>query len=122
MILKPVRSGTALSLSDRDAHRPRDLQDRDALKLMLADEVRELGKLQDRLWAEQRHAVLVIFQGRDASGKDGAIKQVFDGCNPQACRVTSFGVPTALELSHDFLGARRGAAAASASSTDRTRT
>jgi len=103
MILKPVRSGTALSLSDRDAHRPRDLQDRDALKFMLADEVKELGKLQDRLWAEKRHAVLVILQGRDASGKDGAIKHVFDGCNPQGCRATSFGVPTALELSHDFL-------------------
>jgi PPK2 family polyphosphate:nucleotide phosphotransferase len=103
MILKPVRSGTALSLSDRDARRPPDLRDRDALKLMLADEVKELGKLQDRLWAEKRHAVLVILQGRDASGKDGAIKQVFDGCNPQGCRVTSFAVPTPLELSHDFL-------------------
>lgn len=103
MILKPVRPGAALPLSDRDARRPPDLQDREALKLMLADEVKELGALQDRLWAEKRHAVLVIFQGRDASGKDGAIKQVFDGCNPQGCRVTSFGVPTPLELSHDFL-------------------
>jgi PPK2 family polyphosphate:nucleotide phosphotransferase len=103
MILKPVRPGTGLSLSDRDARRPPDLKDRDALKLMLADEVKELGTLQDRLWAEKRHAVLVILQGRDASGKDGAIKHVFDGCNPQGCRVTSFGVPTSLELSHDFL-------------------
>ena len=103
MILKPVRRGTALSLSDRDARRPPDLQDREALKRMLAEEVKELGALQDRLWAEKRQAVLVIFQGRDASGKDGAIKQVFDGCNPQGCRVTSFGVPTPLELSHDFL-------------------
>jgi PPK2 family polyphosphate:nucleotide phosphotransferase len=103
MILKPVRSGTDLSLTDRDARRPRDLQDREALKKLLADEVKELGRLQDRLWAEKRHAVLVILQGRDASGKDGAIKQVFDGCNPQGCRVTAFGVPTALELSHDFL-------------------
>jgi PPK2 family polyphosphate:nucleotide phosphotransferase len=103
MILKPVRPGAALSLSDRDARRPGDLHDRDALKEALADEVKQLGKLQDRLMAEKRHAVLVILQGRDASGKDGAIKQVFDGCNPQGCRVTSFGVPTPLELSHDFL-------------------
>jgi PPK2 family polyphosphate:nucleotide phosphotransferase len=103
MILKPVRSGSPLALSDREAQRPRELHDRDRLKNALANEVKALGELQDRLMAGKRHAVLVIFQGRDASGKDGAIKQVFDGCNPQGCRVTSFGVPTALELSHDFL-------------------
>ena len=103
MILKPVRPVTTLSLTDRDAQRPRELDDKDKLKALLADEVSALGKLQDRLWAEKRHAVLVILQGRDASGKDGTIKQVFDGCNPQGCRVTSFGVPTPLELSHDFL-------------------
>jgi PPK2 family polyphosphate:nucleotide phosphotransferase len=103
MILKPVRKGERLALADRDARRPRELHDRDALKKALADEVRQLGGLQDRLIAEKRHAVLVVLQGRDASGKDGTIKQVFDGCNPQGVRVASFGVPTALELSHDFL-------------------
>ena len=103
MILKPLRKNSPLALSDRDANRPRDLQDRDAVKEALKKEVDELGHLQDRLIADKRHAVLVILQGRDASGKDGAIKNVFDGCNPQGVRVTSFGVPTALELSHDFL-------------------
>jgi PPK2 family polyphosphate:nucleotide phosphotransferase len=103
MILKPVRPGDALSLSDRDARRPRKFHDHDAVKAALKDEVNALGDLQDRLIADKRHAVLVILQGRDASGKDGTIKQVFDGCNPQGVRVTSFGVPTALELSHDFL-------------------
>jgi PPK2 family polyphosphate:nucleotide phosphotransferase len=103
MMLKPVRRGDALTLSDREANRPRALKDRDAVKEALQKEVDELGDLQDRLIADKRHAVLVILQGRDASGKDGAIKQVFDGCNPQGVRVTSFGVPTALELSHDFL-------------------
>jgi PPK2 family polyphosphate:nucleotide phosphotransferase len=103
MILKPVRPNAPLSLTDRDAKRPDDLQDRDAVKEALKQEVEELGRLQDRLIADKRHAVLVILQGRDASGKDGAIKNVFDGCNPQGVRVTSFGVPTALELSHDFL-------------------
>ena len=103
MILKHVRSGVAPRLADRDAHRPRDLKDRDAVKDALKDEVKALGELQDRLIADKRHAVLVILQGRDASGKDGTIKNVFDGCNPQGVRVTSFGVPTALELSHDFL-------------------
>lgn len=103
MILKPVRQGAALSLSDREAERPRELPVKDALKAALDDEQKKLGQLQDRLMAGKQRAVLVILQGRDASGKDGAIKHVFDGCNPQGCRVTSFGVPTALELSHDYL-------------------
>ncbi|HZI26546.1 MAG TPA: PPK2 family polyphosphate kinase [Gemmatimonadaceae bacterium] len=103
MMLKPVRQGSLLSLADRDARPPKGLKDKSALKEALKEEVEKLGKLQDRLMAGKQKAVLVIFQGRDASGKDGAIKQVFDGCNPQGCRVTSFGVPTALELSHDFL-------------------
>ena len=103
MILKPVRPGAIPRLADRDAHRPRDLNDRDTVKDALKNEVRALGELQDRLIADKRHAILVILQGRDASGKDGTIKNVFDGCNPQGVRVTSFGVPTALELSHDFL-------------------
>jgi PPK2 family polyphosphate:nucleotide phosphotransferase len=103
MILKPVRQGAALSLSDREAKGPQELPEKDDLKDALDDEQKKLGKLQDRLMAGKQKAVLVIVQGRDASGKDGAIKQVFDGCNPQGCRVTSFGVPTALELSHDYL-------------------
>lgn len=103
MLLKPVRSTDPLPLNDRDAHKPRALGDKDGIKKALAEEVEALGHLQDRLIADKRHAVLVVLQGRDASGKDGTIKQVFDGCNPQGCRVTSFGVPTSLELSHDFL-------------------
>jgi PPK2 family polyphosphate:nucleotide phosphotransferase len=103
MLLKPVRSTDPLRLSDRDAHGPRELGEKDSIKQALADEVETLGALQDRLFADKRHAVLVVLQGRDASGKDGTIKQVFDGCNPQGCRVASFGVPTSLELSHDFL-------------------
>ena len=103
MILKPVRQGAALSLSDREAKRPQELPDKDALNSALDDEQKKLGALQDKLMAGKQKAVLVIFQGRDASGKDGAIKKVFEECNPQGCRVTSFGVPTALELSHDYL-------------------
>ncbi len=103
MLLKPVRPTDPLPLNDRDANKPRALGDKDVIKKSLAEEVEALGHLQDRLIADKKHAVLVVLQGRDASGKDGTIKQVFDGCNPQGCRVTSFGVPTALELSHDFL-------------------
>jgi PPK2 family polyphosphate:nucleotide phosphotransferase len=62
-----------------------------------------LAALQDRLWAEANHAVLVIIQGIDAAGKDGTIKHVAGAFNPQGCVVTSFKVPSALELAHDYL-------------------
>ena len=62
-----------------------------------------LDDLQNLLYAQSQHAVLVIIQGMDASGKDGAIRKVFSGLNPQGVTVTSFKAPTAEELSHDFL-------------------
>ncbi|UOQ54015.1 PPK2 family polyphosphate kinase [Hymenobacter cellulosivorans] len=63
----------------------------------------ELIELQDRLYAENRRSVLVILQGMDASGKDGLIRKVFSGLNPQGVRVHSFKEPTTEELAHDFL-------------------
>jgi PPK2 family polyphosphate:nucleotide phosphotransferase len=63
----------------------------------------ELASLQDRLWAESRRSLLVVLQAMDAGGKDGTIKHVFRGVNPQGCRVQSFKEPTHLELAHDFL-------------------
>ncbi|MDU0370625.1 PPK2 family polyphosphate kinase [Hymenobacter endophyticus] len=63
----------------------------------------ELIDLQDRLYAENKHSVLVILQGMDASGKDGLIRRVFSGINPQGVQVHSFKEPTELELAHDFL-------------------
>ncbi len=63
----------------------------------------ELDELQNLLFAESKHSVLVVIQGMDASGKDGAIRNVFGRLNPQGVRAYSFKVPTALELSHDFL-------------------
>jgi PPK2 family polyphosphate:nucleotide phosphotransferase len=63
----------------------------------------ELADLQDRLWAEASRSLLVVLQALDAGGKDGTIKHVFRGVNPQGTRVTSFKVPTDLELAHDFL-------------------
>jgi PPK2 family polyphosphate:nucleotide phosphotransferase len=62
-----------------------------------------LRELQEVLYAEAKHAVLVVFQAMDAGGKDGAIRSIFSGVNPQGCQVTSFKVPTPLELAHDFL-------------------
>jgi PPK2 family polyphosphate:nucleotide phosphotransferase len=63
----------------------------------------ELVELQNLLYAESKHAVLVILQGMDASGKDGVIRNVLGGMNPQGVIVTSFKAPTPEELSHDFL-------------------
>ena len=69
-----------------------------------ADKLRaELAELQDRLWAESRRSLLVVLQALDGGGKDGTIRHVFRGVNPQGCRVTSFRVPTDQERAHDFL-------------------
>ena len=65
--------------------------------------VEVLTKLQDKLYAQDRWAVLIIFQAMDAAGKDGAIKHVMSGVNPQGCEVYSFKAPSAEELDHDFL-------------------
>ena len=65
--------------------------------------VEVLSELQDKLWAQDRWAVLIIFQAMDAAGKDGAIKHVMSGVNPQGCEVSSFKAPSAEDLDHDFL-------------------
>jgi PPK2 family polyphosphate:nucleotide phosphotransferase len=72
-------------------------------KAMLADGVVRLSKLQEILYADRRWSVLVVFQAMDAAGKDGAIKHVMSGVNPQGCQVHSFKQPSAEELDHDFL-------------------
>lgn len=79
-----------------------DLGKREA-KDLLAQGVADLARLQDMLYAQDRWAVLIIFQGMDAAGKDSAIKHVFRGINPQGCHVTSFQAPTTTERDHDFL-------------------
>jgi PPK2 family polyphosphate:nucleotide phosphotransferase len=62
-----------------------------------------IEELQNLMYAEGKHALLIILQGMDASGKDGTIKNVFDAVNPMGCRVVSFKKPTELEMKHDFL-------------------
>jgi PPK2 family polyphosphate:nucleotide phosphotransferase len=69
----------------------------------LALRVQALADLQDKLYAQDRWAVLLIFQAMDAAGKDGAIKHVMSGINPQGCQVSSFKAPSAEELDHDYL-------------------
>lgn len=103
MILRPVSPQRTPRLTDGEARPPKGLQRGDALKEALAKELETLEALQSVFFADGRRALLVVLQGRDASGKDGTIRTVFGACNPQGCQVTSFKAPTALELSHDFL-------------------
>jgi PPK2 family polyphosphate:nucleotide phosphotransferase len=77
--------------------------DADEVKNMLADGIARLEKLQQRLYADGRWSVLIVFQGMDAAGKDSAIKHVMSGVNPQGCEVHGFKEPSKEELAHDFL-------------------
>jgi PPK2 family polyphosphate:nucleotide phosphotransferase len=70
---------------------------------MLAKHITEMNSLQHLLYASNQYSLLLIFQGMDAAGKDGAIKHVMSGVNPQGCQVFSFKHPSAEELEHDFL-------------------
>ena len=72
-------------------------------KKLLEEHVAQLSSLQQLLYASNRHALLLIFQAMDAAGKDGAIRHVMSGVNPQGCQVFSFKHPSATELLHDFL-------------------
>lgn len=80
-----------------------DTEDKPRAKEALAAGVEALAGLQDRLYAQDRWAVLLIFQAMDAAGKDGAIKHVMSGINPQGCQVYSFKAPTSEDLEHDFM-------------------
>ena len=73
------------------------------IKLITANLIEELDELQNKLYAEDKWSLLIVLQGMDASGKDGAVKDVFSAVNPQGIRVKSFKAPTNKELAHDFL-------------------
>jgi PPK2 family polyphosphate:nucleotide phosphotransferase len=77
--------------------------DKDKGQKIIEANAKRLSDLQDRLYAEKRWSVLVIFQGLDAAGKDSAVEHVMSGVNPQGCEVHSFKVPTPEELNHDYL-------------------
>ena len=77
--------------------------DKDDAKAMLAEDIKCLAELQQRLYADGRWALLVVLQGMDASGKDGVISHVMTGLNPQGCSVHPFKAPSEEELEHDFL-------------------
>ena len=102
---KPYRidQGKNFRIKDFDPAETGDLRSKDDAKEMLERGIEELIELQDKLYAQDRWAVLLIFQGMDAAGKDSAIKHVMSGVNPQGCQVCSFKTPTSEELNHDYL-------------------
>lgn len=103
MLLDPVRPGDSLELSDDDAAAPKSVGKGDDLKEKLEKQLEKLGELQNVFYADGRHALLILLQGRDASGKDGVVRTVIGACNPAGIRVSSFKAPTPIELAHDYL-------------------
>ena len=103
MHLHPVDRDTKLRLSDADAAPPKKAPAGDELDEKTKIAVDQLGELQSVFYADARRALLVVLQGRDASGKDGTVRHVFESANPQGCEVTSFKAPTNIELAHDYL-------------------
>jgi PPK2 family polyphosphate:nucleotide phosphotransferase len=105
-LVRPYRitKGKGFRLADHD---PRDTahltEGRRKARELLEAGVARLADLQDRLYAQDRWSVLLIFQAMDAAGKDGTIKHVMSGVNPQGCQVYSFKAPSAEEIDHDFL-------------------
>ena len=97
-----VEPGTRLNLDDWD---PRDAgsSEKDAGKEALKELNTRLEELQELLYAEGKHKVLVVLQATDTGGKDGTIRHVFDGTNPQGVKVASFKKPTPEEMAHDYL-------------------
>jgi len=103
--VKPYRvdDGRKFRLKDYDPADSNGLDSKQKAEKLLARGVERLADLQEKLYAQDKWAVLLIFQAMDAAGKDGAIKHVMSGINPQGCQVYSFKAPTSEELDHDFL-------------------
>jgi PPK2 family polyphosphate:nucleotide phosphotransferase len=98
-----VRAGHDVSLRHWPTRVEPVYRSKDHYHKILAAHIAQLSELQNLLYADNRFAVLFIFQAMDAAGKDGAIKHVMSGVNPQGCQVYSFKHPSATELQHDFL-------------------
>ena len=98
-----VAPGSTPRLTERDPRGDLGLGSKDAAKQVRGDLGKRLSTLQGRLFAESERSVLLVLQGLDASGKDGVIRQVFEGVNPMGVHVTSFRAPTEKERAHDYL-------------------
>jgi len=98
-----IEDGKPFRLKDVDPGDTGGLKSKEKAREELAGGVKRLADLQEKLYAQDKWAVLLVFQAMDAAGKDGAIEHVMSGVNPQGCQVFSFKAPSAEELDHDFL-------------------
>jgi PPK2 family polyphosphate:nucleotide phosphotransferase len=98
-----VSSGPRFRLRDFDPAPRGDSKFTAHADELLLESVKSMSDMQEKLYAQEKWSVLLIFQAMDAAGKDGTIKHVMSGVNPQGCQVTSFKQPSPLELSHDYL-------------------
>ena len=98
-----VDTGKSFRLKHFDPESTGHVRSKENAEELLSKGIAEMAELQDKLYAQDRWAVLLIFQAMDAAGKDGAIKHVMSGVNPQGCQVYSFKAPSPEELNHDFL-------------------
>ncbi len=104
-LAKPYRvdHGKKFRLKDFDSGDTGDQKSEDHAKELLERGIASLTELQDKLYAQDRWGVLIIFQGMDAAGKDGLVKHVMSGLNPEGCQVYSFKTPSEEELNHDYM-------------------
>ena len=104
-LLKPFRitRGKGFRLSRIDPGDSRGVKSKEEAEQYLEIGISRLAEAQDKLYAQDQWGVLLVFQAMDAAGKDGAIKHVMSGVNPQGCQVFAFKAPTSEELDHDFL-------------------
>ena len=98
-----VKEGDGVNLAKWPMHVHSVYKSKRHYEKLLQEHVSQLSALQQLHYASNRHALLLIFQAMDAAGKDGAIRHVMSGVNPQGCQVFSFKHPSATELEHDFL-------------------
>lgn len=98
-----VRPGDGAGLGSRDPADRLGLEGKEAANVRVDALLADLDRLHDHLWAEARRSVLLVLQGMDAAGKDGAIRRVLTGLNPQGCSVVNFKAPTTRDLAHDYL-------------------
>lgn len=98
-----VKPGSKVNLKDYDTRYTAGFKDKEDAAEMLNKDILRLAELQDMLYAMNKYSLLVVIQAMDAAGKDGTIKHVMTGVNPQGCNVTSFKQPSVEELEHDFL-------------------
>jgi PPK2 family polyphosphate:nucleotide phosphotransferase len=98
-----VDKGSKFHLKDMDPGDTWKFKSNEPANELLANGVKLLSQLQEKLYAQDQWSLLLIFQAMDAAGKDGTIKHVLSGVNPQGCQVHSFKAPSPLELNHDFL-------------------